>query len=165
MNTETLRKIYADKKDKILFGALLFLGICALFVPTFKGGTPAKAAESPFEADTVIPHGFVLVPIELENQRSLDSIVGAYAIVNLYRGSQLSEAKGKLVGRHLRLMRAPMNPDQFAVLVPEEDVSQFAIPTARFYAVVENRHIQERASVTRQSKARSRVEYFSGGSR
>ncbi len=163
MTFQVLRKIYSDKKDKILFGILFALVLSAVVLPFSKSETIAVAALP--EADTIIPRGFVLVPIELENQRSLDSIVGAYAIVNLYMGSQLSDQKGKLVGRHLRLLRAPLNPEQFAVLVPEDDVAQFATPAAKFYAVVENRRVQDPASVPSQGRARRQVEYFQGGSR
>lgn len=160
MNFLILKKIYSEKKDKILFAALFVLILSALAVPGSK--TESAQAAMP-EADTVIPFGFVLVPIELENQRQLDSIIGSFAIVNLYKGSQLTDQKGKLIGRNLRLMRAPLNPEQFAVLVPENDVAQFATPAAKFYAVIQNRRVQERASVTPEMKNQKQVEYFSGG--
>lgn len=163
MNLITLKKIYSQKKDKILFAVLLLLIVSAMALPMSKSETTAHAA--PPEADTLIPNGFVLVPIELENQRSLDSIVGSHAIVNLYKGSQLTDQKGKLVARHLRLLRAPLNPEQFAVLVPENDVAQFATPAAKFYAVVENRRRQEAATVSDSVRVKRQVEYFQGGSR
>lgn len=163
MNIANLKKIYSDKKDKILFAILFLLILSAIALPSSRSQSTETALEP--ETDTTIPQGFVLVPIELENQRSLDSIIGSHAVVNLYKGSQLTDQKGKLVGRHLRLLRAPLNPEQFAVLVPESEVAQFATPAAKFYAVLQNRRALEGATVTRDAKAKRQVEYFQGGSK
>lgn len=65
--------------------------------------------------DTYIPNGFVLVPIEIQNLASLDSLVGQYALVDLYAvGSPKPLAKG------IKLIRSPKDPSQFAVLIKDE---------------------------------------------
>ncbi|OFZ13987.1 MAG: hypothetical protein A2Z20_10160 [Bdellovibrionales bacterium RBG_16_40_8] len=80
--------------------------------------TNEKLAESeaPEAIDTFIPRGFVLVPIEVQNLASLDSIVGQFGVVDLY-----AEDKTLPVGRGLKLVRSPRDPSQFAVMVSESD--------------------------------------------
>ncbi|PWU16303.1 MAG: hypothetical protein C5B49_10660 [Bdellovibrio sp.] len=164
-NLKSLRsrfsQIYAHQRDRIFFVFLLGASVLALLTPwnSFQSSPPTAEA---FEPDTMIPLGFVLVPIELENQQSLESMIGSHAVVNLYKGYQIGGQKGVLIGRHLRLLRAPLNPQQFAVLVPESEVPSFVAPGAKFYAVVQNRSSQDTTEVM-QSKKKS-VEYFQGES-
>ena len=65
-----------------------------------------------------LPDGFVVAPIEPVNSDSLDSIFDDHGYADLYRSNSNGE-KGKRVARGLALIRAPRNPRQFAVIVPE----------------------------------------------
>lgn len=82
-------------------------------------------------ADTHIPRGFVLVPIEIMNQEALDSLLGAYGYVDLYQSSN-EGAPQSLVAKNVRILRAPQNPSQFAVLVRESETSHLLAHGGRF---------------------------------
>lgn len=64
--------------------------------------------------DTFIPANHVLVPIDVHNFESLDSVFGRYGIADLYVPGQLEPLiKG------IKLLRSPKNPRQFAALIDE----------------------------------------------
>lgn len=65
-----------------------------------------------------LPEGFVVAPIEPVNAESLDSIFDDHGYADLYRSNSSGE-KGQRLARGLALIRAPRNPRQFAVVVPE----------------------------------------------
>jgi hypothetical protein len=96
----------------------------------------------------------VLVPIELQNSESLASLIGSYAVVDLFRGPN-----SQRVGKRLKLLRAPMNPQQFAVLVPEGEVSTLLQTPGPFWAAIQNPQ-QNRTSEIASRRKKSRIEYF-----
>lgn len=153
-----LRQIYSRKADRLIF-ATLFIGIAFLVLQSISSTTPVVPPPS-VEADTVIPAGFSLVPIELENHEALDSLIGIHAIVNLYQSSSLGDQRGRLIGRNLRLLRAPLNPQKFAVLVPSAEVGLF-MSGGRFFASIQNRN-QTFATEMEQARSRKAIEYYSG---
>lgn len=119
--------------------------------------SPAPTGESsPESADTLIPEGYVLVPIELQNSDSLSSLIGDYAVVDLFRGPN-----SQRVGRRLKLLRAPLNPQQFAVLVPEAQVSGLLQTPGPFWAAIQNPNQKQKTEIQSKKKA-SRIEYFEG---
>lgn len=88
--------------------------------------------------DTYIPSGQVLVPIEIVNVEPLSSLIGQTAIVDLYSMNK-DGSKGRKVGRRLKLLRAPLNPNTFAVLVSEVESSRIMEESGPFYVLVQNR--------------------------
>jgi hypothetical protein len=65
--------------------------------------------------DIFIPDGFVLVPIEVQNLASLDSIVGQFGVVDLFKDGQASA-----IVQGVKIIRSPKDQLQFAILAPEE---------------------------------------------
>ena len=95
----------------------IFLLFCATMAWLVETGVSQKVQDSEPEAiDTFIPRGFVLVPIEIQNLASLDSIVGQFGVIDLY-----PEGETTPVGHNLKLIRSPRDPSQFAVMVSEQD--------------------------------------------
>ena len=101
----------------------------------------APEAESPEAAATLIPAGFVLVPIEVANFESLDSILGKFGTVDLFLPAEEGKFKAHKVADHVRILRAPLNPSHFAVLVPEADTAALVTHNGPFVVVVQNSHI------------------------
>jgi hypothetical protein len=94
---------------------VVFFLIVSLLVENSSPKTTEPAEVPPAESvDTFIPSGFVLVPIEVQNLASLDSIVGQYGVVDLY-----TENEKNPLASGLKLIRSPRDPSQFAVMVPE----------------------------------------------
>jgi hypothetical protein len=84
-----------------------------------KRESPQEEIISPSDALTTIPAGFVLVPIEVANHAPLNSLLGNFGHVDLFTPPQNGTSQGRLVAGGVRIMRAPLDRTQFAVLVPE----------------------------------------------
>jgi hypothetical protein len=110
-----------DKRVLWSAAALALVPVALSFVHASEGreAAPSKAAA----VDTYIPKGFVLVPIEVRNYEALDSILGSFGIVDLYQAQSADSTKLRLAARNVRLMRAPQNPQHFAVLIEETRAS------------------------------------------
>ena len=133
----------------------VMLGIVVIVQSTEsqKTATEETVEES---ADTYIPDGFVLVPIELQNAESLSSLIGSYALVDLFRGPN-----SQRVGKRLKLLRAPLNPNQFAVLVPEGEVAAVLAQQGPLWAAIQNPQQRKSTEISSRQK-KSRIEYFKG---
>lgn len=113
----------------ILFGALSLL---PLFASLWPDPPPATRAEA---LDTHIPKGYVLVPIEVQNFEALDSILGRYAFVDLFRSDGNKRTQGP-IAQNVRLLRAPRNPSHFAVLLPEKDSAEILSYSGPYFVIV-----------------------------
>lgn len=89
-------------------------------------------------AATYIPDGFVLVPIEVANFESLDSILGAFGVVDLFVGSDDPRVKPKKLATRVKILRAPLNPNHFAVLVPDSESQNIVAYSGALTVVVQN---------------------------
>jgi hypothetical protein len=140
---EYLKKIRSfiinrDQKSKILISAFVILGIVSILLPSpqnEKAPLPT-AATNETSVDTYIPSGYVLVPIELANANSLSSLLGATGgVIDLY----LPQGKASIkVASKLKILKAPYNPDLYAVLVREQESSKILSYAGPFVAVVQN---------------------------
>jgi hypothetical protein len=84
--------------------------------------------------DTFIPAGYTLVPIEIQNQESLDSVFGSHGIVDLYTSDQ--KGRPQKIADRIKMLRSPKNPQVFAVLVEESKAGNIAgIPGPLFVTV------------------------------
>ncbi len=119
-----------DSRLLILFTAVALLPLFLSLWP--ESSPPAEAASA---LDTHIPKGFVLIPIEVENYEALDSILGRFGVVDLFRSSGGKKEKAP-VARNVRLLRAPHNPAHFAALVPETRSAEILSHSGSYVVVV-----------------------------
>lgn len=152
---ENIQKWIKDPRNRTLMIAMALMLIIILGVQLTSNPTETEAVEEA-SADTYIPDGFVLVPIEIQNADSLGSLIGSYAVVDLFRGPS-----SQRVGRRLKLLRAPLNPQQFAVLVPEGEVSALMAIPGPYWAAIQNPQ-QQKSTEIAAGKKKSRIEYFQG---
>lgn len=99
---------------------------------------PGDRSPGPVSMDTEIPEGFVLVPIEVQNFAALDSVLGQFGAVDLYPGNGESQQKSRPIVRGIKIFRSPMNPQNFAVLAPEEKAPSIVAANGPYYVVVQN---------------------------
>lgn len=119
---------------------LLILFTAAAALPLFLSlwsPSPPAQVDANWELDTHIPKGFVLIPIEVENYEALDSILGRYGIVDLFRSREGRREK-QAAARNVRLLRAPRNPTHFAALVPESRSSEILSHSGSYVVVVKS---------------------------
>lgn len=126
------------KKHQMTF-AFMMLGM-VIVVFNMQETKPSPKAELNYESvDTFIPRGFVLIPIELQNADSLSSIIGEMGgVVDLYTVRTDSHKGGLKIGTRLKILKAPLNPQQYAVLVPEQKSHQVLAFSGPFMAVIQN---------------------------
>ena len=117
-----------------LLGAVVAGGLALVASPPMEVSPP----QSYQSLDTYIPEGFVLVPIEVKNYESLDLVIGKYGVVDLYQipGSHLKRPKP--VAKAIKMVRSPLNPSVFAVLVPDDEAHIIVKSPGPFQVVVKN---------------------------
>jgi hypothetical protein len=152
---DKLKDWLQEGRNRVLLIAITLMVVIVVTVEWLQPKGPESAAEA--SPDTYIPEGYVLVPIEIQNSESLSSLIGSFAIVDLF------QAPGShRVGKRLKLLRAPLNPQQFAVLVSESHVAELLNHQGPFWAAIQNpQQSQSSEQVTLPTK--SRIEYFRGG--
>ncbi len=140
------------KSQKSLFCLFLFSGFLAVLweisKPETKTAAPAEAQES---ADTYVPEGHVLVPIEVQNTEALDAILGAFGVVDLFQNS-------KLVARQVKILRAPLDPKKFAILVPSEQSANLVKADFPFFVTIHNPK-RNRPQFLQSKKIKARIQY------
>jgi len=110
--------------------------------------------------DTVIPKGFVLVPIELANAEALQSMIHGKAVVDLYLPGKSHGSRGHPIGKHLKLIQAPLNPEKYAVLIHETDSPDLMNYEGPFVAVVQNPEAKnEELRPRMQSRRNLQIDY------
>lgn len=158
---EKIEFLFKDKNTKVILFLFLILGLFVFFTQQ-KNQDDQTVQEEIKSADTIIPKGFVLVPIEIQNIESLSSLIGGFGLVDLFTTQQINQQSGLRVGRRLKLLRAPLNPNTFAVLVPENEASSILSANGPFMAVVQNPNNTKATELIKKSN-RMQIEYFKGG--
>lgn len=130
-------KSYLQKLKTWPWEIRLLLGFAALSIlPIFISFWDGPSPRGPIPTlDTHIPKGFVLVPIEIENYEAVDSILGRFGVVDLFRSSE-NRAQNQPLAVNIRLLRAPLNPSHFAVLVPESEAPKILSHSGSYVVVV-----------------------------
>lgn len=130
----------AERKFYVV--GFMVLGIIALSQSCSSNepeATQPPSESERFSADTYIPSGMVLVPIEISNAESLEGLIGDVGgVVDLFTTNQEGNRKSFKVGERLKLLKAPLNPRQFAVLVDEESSGQILQHQGPFFAIIQN---------------------------
>lgn len=129
-----LNKLHLSSQNKLLAGA--FIVFLILFFSLNHKNTKVTESES-FSADTLIPKGYVLVPIELANLNAVAGLINQYGVIDLYGGHNQEDAVQ--IATRIKILRAPLNPNQYAVLVSEELSKQIMRYKGPFWASIQNR--------------------------
>jgi hypothetical protein len=156
-----LANLTQDKIQMISIVSFLALGLGILLfeygsLKNSKIENTQTIQESP---DTIIPKGYVLVPIELANSEALGSMIDEFAIVDLYAVAMPGEKHGSRVGQKLRLIRAPLNPKTFAVLVPEAEATKIVSSPGPVVAVIQNKNQKGLGSLEKKTK-QNHIQYY-----
>lgn len=132
------KKSWQDEKIKF---SLMFLGLAILSYFVSKADTPPPkpAQEEMIQLDSMIPEGFVLLPLDLVNREALSSIVGATAVIDLFTVNAQTLNPSKKIAKRIKIIRTPRNPDQFALLIQENETHQILNYTGPYFAVIQNK--------------------------
>jgi hypothetical protein len=123
------------KTQQIVVGFMI-IGALAFFLDQ-KPSQETKPVD-PTSVDTYIPEGMTLIPIEIQNIEALKNILGDFGMIDLYLPSYESNRPPQKIASGIKIMRAPLNPDVFAVLVSEENAPKIAQHPGAFFVTVLN---------------------------
>lgn len=134
-----MKKYFKIIKENQMLFAFILLGFFSVLISLQNSSDPIKKESNYESVDTFIPKGFVLIPLELQNADSLSPIIGEMGgVVDLYTIQTESHKGGLKIGSRLKILKAPLNPHQYAVLVPEQKSHQVLAFTGPFMAVIQN---------------------------
>ena len=124
------------KQPAIVFLSLTGCSLFFVFLHGFNNNKEEISARGP--ADQIsdeIPSGFVMIPIELENHKSVSSLIHTHGVVDLYKLLDGSRKIHKMA-EAVRVVR--LETDHFSALIPDEQAVPFIRYSSGFYAVVRN---------------------------
>lgn len=127
--------------NKLILSALLFAFVISILSELKKNWNNKKInnhQQKQLNADTYIPEGFVLVPIEIKNIESLDALIGSHGVVDLFSYYEDPNIKPKKIANNIKIIRAPLDKNQFAVLSPEDEATKLIKYKGLFYVVIQN---------------------------
>lgn len=129
-------KIEISSQNKILAGT--FVVFLILYFTLNQKNTKPSTKEVVY-ADTLIPKGYVLVPIELANLTAVAGLINQYGVIDLYGGDH--QENSVQIASRVKILRAPLNPNQYAVLVTEDLSKQIMRFKGPFWASIQNRSV------------------------
>lgn len=124
-----------------LLGAAFVVLLCwtlteLLFLGPKRKALENEASKGAARAEgTWIPLGHRLVPIEFRNQSSMQNFLAEEAWIDLY-STRADGRKGHRVLEQVRVLRAPLAPEHFGILIPEEQMPIFQNDAGPFWAVL-----------------------------
>ncbi len=122
-----------DQKNKLI---LFFL--IGFMVVGFSRMSSSNTAsnEKGFQIDTIIPAGYVLIPIKLLNSDSISAVIGTYGVADIY--ATVQGEKSKLLFSRAKIIKSSVEEAAFAVLVKETKAHLLSGNDNPFFAAVQN---------------------------
>lgn len=142
-----LNATFSDKKTRTWIFAVAAASLLAIYwnFPdaadadlSHQARLDSREGQQPSDVTTFIPAGYVLVPIEVANFDSLDSILGPYGVVDLYLPAEAPHRRAKKIASHVKIMRAPLNPSRFAVLLKDDESTEVMAQGGPFQVILQN---------------------------
>ncbi|MBT4760083.1 MAG: hypothetical protein HOO06_00155 [Bdellovibrionaceae bacterium] len=132
------------QKDIFIFFSISMVSLVIILIYS-----SSQSSNSPTDApikmntslDTVIPQGFVLIPIEIINAKAIDDLIQNFGVVNLYAKSKNTNYLNSQylpVATGIKIIRSPKNPSVFAVLSPENSAYKIVRATGPFTVTIHN---------------------------
>jgi hypothetical protein len=125
------------KENRVLVALVFLSGLMALMAEFRSSSNDSNELPTP-DPSTLIPAGYVLVPIEVQNPEALDSILGNNGVVDLFIGPRDGGTGARKIAEKIKILRAPLNPNHFAVLAPEDEAPALVRETGPYSVVVQN---------------------------
>ncbi|AZZ37782.1 hypothetical protein CIK05_13565 [Bdellovibrio sp. qaytius] len=120
------------------FVFMFFFFIFVYIYTTVGSDVKPAAQEKLLTMDTLIPNGYALVPIELENIAAIASLIEGYGVVDIYLGKSAS-GRSKKIFQKVKILRAPNNPHAYSLLLPDNLSSVLMQYDGPFFAVIQNK--------------------------
>lgn len=152
---------WIKEKNIWFLGGFFVLGFILILQswPESKAQQQEKTEEAePWNVDTLIPAGLILVPIEIQNFTTFSAMVGDAAVVDLWTYNTDSERRSKKIATQIKIIRAPLDATRFGILVPEHEAGEILIHGDQFYVTIHNPKKNESKII--QKKLESKKVHF-----
>jgi hypothetical protein len=160
-----IKSLKSLKENKHLVAAFFLLIILSIYLS--HASTTENIDEPVLQADTLIPKGFILYPIRLENMDAIRGVIDQYGVIDVYAGQQIGGKAKKLLSK-VKILQAPYNPNEFAVLIPDYMSQKMISESGPFTGVIQNRSAKAEFSKpeieqdTEQKTKKINIEYQKG---
>lgn len=133
---EGVKKAYAKNHWPFWMAGVAVFSIALTMIIGSEG--PADASPTSITSvDTYIPEGYILIEIQVQNYEFLDSILGQFGVIDLYTAPTEVNPRSRPVAQGMKVLRAPLNPQKFSVLAPE-DQARTILESGPLVAVLHN---------------------------
>lgn len=150
-----LKNLQLTSQNKILIVSFSIFIILYFILSMKNKENPPVAKNYPVYADTLIPRGHVLIPIELVNIEAVSGLIDQYGIIDLYSGTDIDSV---LIAGRVKVIRAPLNKNQYAVMVTESLSREIMKYKGPFFAVVQNRNMQNVKAPEKENLIKEKTE-------
>jgi hypothetical protein len=126
------------KNNKHLLTAFILLIFVAIFISHANKPQAVAMDNQPIQADTILPKGYILYPIQLENIEAIRGVINQYGVIDVYLSLKNGNRSKKLLSK-VKIMQAPYNPNEFALLLPDSMSQKLMSETGPFLGIIQNR--------------------------
>lgn len=129
---EKLKSCWGQKNKLILFFiiGLLLMGFSRI------RNQDADMQNNRFQIDTIIPVGYVLIPIKLLNAESISAVIGSHGVADIY--TTIQGEKSRLLFSRAKIIKSAVEDSTFSVLVKETKAHLLSQNDNPFFAAVQN---------------------------
>ncbi len=140
-----------DQKNKIIL--FFFIGLLLVGYNHIKSN-PSAGSHDQFQIDTIIPAGYVLIPIMLLNAPAISAAIGSHGVADIY--STVEGEKSKLLFSKAKIIKSVDTEDSvFSILVKESKAQLLSNYETPFFAAVQN---PKAIAIDREAKKEPRVQ-------
>ena len=138
MILKKLKKYIFDPENievvKFAFGLFLSFSIMGcIFIFNKKASSETPIPQSLEEnLQVMIPKGYVLYPFQASNFEVIEPLLEAYNMVKVYNSET-----GVFLAEHIKVLRAPKDPEHLAFLIPIDIANKFATLGMNFRVVLQ----------------------------
>ena len=132
-NTNTQSLFNKFRGHFMIIIILVILSLGTEILPKF-----LKKEQPKLSLDTLIPKGFVLIPIEIINGPDIIQLIGSHGVVDLYAYSDQSQVPEEQAASAVKVLPPDREEGRWTALVPENQISHLFSYSDPFYAVIQN---------------------------
>lgn len=141
-----------DQKNRLV----LFFLVGFLWIGFSKlSAQSTESVRDHFQIDTIIPNGYVLIPVKLLNADAISTVIGSHGVADIYETYE--GRKNKLLFSKAKIIKSPVEDSTFSVLVKETKAHLLSNSENPFFAAVQNP--KARAIETPQTTSSVRIIY------
>lgn len=135
-----IKSIHSLKENKHFIAGFFLIVCVSIFYHHQEKPALVEQNNEQILADTILPKGFILFPIRLENMEAIQGVIHQYGIIDVYTAAQPGRASKKVLSK-VKILQAPYNQNEYALLLPESLSAQMMSEVGPFLGVIQNRSV------------------------